>query len=83
MSDNEKPKAEIPARDKAAAAIAKAVRAAHSAYWAACDAEGRAIDPDALDAPEGLLDDAHDAVLQVESLAVERGISWAEARELV
>ena len=70
-------------RDQAAAAIAEAVGAAHAAYWAACDAEGRAIDPATLDAPEGLLDDAHDAAELVESLAAERGISWAEARELV
>ena len=70
-------------RDQAAAAIAKALRAAHAAYWAACDAEGRAIDPATLDAPEGFLDDAHDAAELVESLAAERGISWAEARELV
>ena len=67
----------------AAAAIAKAVRAAHSAFWAACDAEGRAVDPDTLDAPEGLLDEAYEAALQVESLAAARGISWAEAREMV
>ena len=52
-------------------------------YWAACDAEGRAIDPADLDAPGGLLDEAYEAALQVESLAVERGISWAEVRELV
>lgn len=71
-------------RDQAADAIAEAVSAAHSAYWSACDTECRAIDPAAdLDAPEGLLDEAYDAAELVESLAAERGISWAEARELV
>lgn len=69
--------------DEAAATIQKAVRTAHAAYWAACDAEGRAMDPADLDAPEGFLDDAHDAALQVESLAAERGVSWAKAREVM
>lgn len=40
-------------------------------------------DPADLGAPEGLLDEAYEAALLVESLAAERGISWAEARELV
>lgn len=46
-------------------------------------AERRAIDPDALTALEGLLDEAHDAAELVENLAAKRVISWAEARELV
>lgn len=70
-------------RTKAAAAIAKAVDAMHSAYWTACDAEGRALDPADLDAPDGLLDVAHDAALQVEAIAAARGISWTEARQFV
>lgn len=70
-------------RSQAAAAIAQAVDAAHAAYWAACDAEGRAIDPAELDAPESLLDDAHDAALMVQGIAENRGISWAEARQFV
>lgn len=70
-------------RSQAAAAIAQAVDAAHAAYWAACDDEGRAIDPDDLDAPQGLLDDAHDAALKVQDIAESRGISWAEARQFV
>lgn len=70
-------------RDAAARAIAKAVSAVNAAYWAACDAEGRAIDPADLGAPEGLLDDAHDVALIVEGLAVDRGLSWNEARGLV
>jgi hypothetical protein len=70
-------------RAKATAAIGKAIDAMHSAYWAACDAEGQAIDPAALGAPDSLLDDAYDAALLVESIAAERGISWAEARQFV
>lgn len=70
-------------RDKAAAAIVRAVRAAETAYWAACDAEGRAIAPNALGAPEGLLDDAYDAAVKVEEIAHARGISWLEARQFV
>ena len=59
------------------------MRAAHSAYWAACDAEGRAVDPADLDTPESLLDEAYEIALMVESLTAERGMSWAEARELM
>ena len=77
------PKPRATACANAAAAIAKAIDAAHAAYWTACDDEGLAIDPAELDAPQGLLDDAHDAALMVETLAQERSISWAEARELV
>lgn len=69
--------------DEATDAIAAAVDAIHGAYWAACDAEERALDPDDLRAPDGLLDDAYDIALTVEAIAAERGISWAEARELV
>lgn len=43
----------------------------------------KAIDPTELDAPDGLLDDAHDAALQVEGIAAARGISWTEARQFV
>lgn len=63
--------------------ISKALDAIHTAYWAACDAEGRAIDPTDLGAPEGFLDDAHDVALAVEGLAVDLGLSWNEARGLV
>ena len=70
-------------RKQAAAAIAKAIDAAHAAYWAACDTEGRAIDPDDLSAPAGLLDEAYDAALLVEGIAESRGISWADARQFV
>lgn len=70
-------------RDAATKAIAKAMKAAHAAYWAACDAEGRAIDPADLGADEGLLADAYETALLVDSIAVERGISWGEARQLV
>lgn len=70
-------------REQAAEAIAEAVRQADAAYWAACDAEGQAIDPDDLGAPAGLLDDAYDAALMVEDVAADQGIPWAEARELV
>jgi hypothetical protein len=77
----EKPKPS--ARDTAVKAIAEAVTAIHRAYWAACDAEGRAIDPGDLGAPEGILDAAYDAALQVEDIAGVRGISWHEAREFV
>ena len=70
-------------RTEAAAAIQNAIDAAHSAYWSACDTEGRAIEPAALDAPDNLLDDAYDAALQVEAIAAARGISWTEARQFV
>ncbi len=66
-----------------AAAIAEAVGTTHSAYWSACDTERRAIDPVDLGAPERLLDEAYKAALLVERLAAERGISWAEACDLV
>lgn len=70
-------------RAAAMKAIAQTVSAAHSAYWTACDAEGRAIDPAALDAPEGLLDDAYETAVKVEVIAAERGVSWWDARALV
>jgi len=70
-------------RDEAAQAITDAVDAIHTAYWAACDAAECAVDPDDLNAPAGLLDDAYDIALTVESIAAERGISWPEARQLV
>jgi hypothetical protein len=70
-------------RDQAAAELAKAIDAAHAAYWAACDGEGRAIDPADLGAPDRLLDDAYEAALIVEGIAEARGISWAEARQFV
>jgi len=70
-------------RAKAAAAIQKALDAAHAAYWAACDAEGCAIDPAALNSPDGLLDEAYEAALLVEGIATERGMSWQDAREYV
>ena len=77
----EKPKPS--ARDTAMKAIARAMSTVSTAYWAACDAEGRAIDPDDLDASEGILDAAYDAALQVEDIAEARGISWHEARQFV
>ena len=70
-------------REQAAAAIAKAVDDAINAYWSGCDDERRAIDPADLDAPDGLLDDAYDSALKVQGIAESRGISWAEARNLV
>lgn len=77
----------VPAKprsgDAAVKAITDALDAIHSAYWDACDAEGRAIDPDDLDAPKGILDAAYDAALKVEDIADARGISWHEARQFV
>ena len=70
-------------KTEAAAAIRRAIDAAHDAYWTACDTEGRALDPAELDAPDSLLDDAHEAALCVEAIAAERGISWHEARQFV
>jgi hypothetical protein len=70
-------------RDDATAAIAAAIEAAHDAYWSACDAEGMAIDPSDLSAPDGLLDEAFEAALQVEGIAEARGISWPEARQFL
>ena len=52
-------------------------------YWTACDTEGRALDPADLDAPDGLLDDAFDAALQVQAIAQDCGLSWSEARQFV
>jgi hypothetical protein len=70
-------------RDQAAAAIAAAIYTAQEVFWRACDAEGRAIDPADLDAPAGLLDAPHELALQVETLAIERDISWVKARTLL
>lgn len=75
-----------PAQDPRALAmraISEALDAIFTAYWSACDAEGRAIDPADLGAPEGLLDEAYDIALTVEGMAVGRGLSWNEARGLV
>ena len=66
-----------------AAAIAAALDAIDRAYWQACDSAGRAVDPADLGAPDGLLDDAHDAALKVEGVMQSRGISWPEARDFV
>jgi len=70
-------------RAKIAAAIQKALDAAHAAYWAACDAEGCAIDPAVLNAPDGLLDEAYEAALMVEDIAAERGLNWQDARDYI
>jgi len=78
----EQSKPPLPTKDAAAKAIAKAIRAAHVAYWAACDTEGRAIDPAALDAPDSLLDDAYDAALQIQRVATAHGVSWDDARNI-
>ena len=67
-------------RDRAAEVVAKAVIAAHDVYWAAYDVEGRAVDPAALDASEGFLDDADEAAFLVGSLAADRGISHGPRR---
>ena len=67
-------------RDDAVQAIAEGLEAIHAAYWAVCDAEGQAIDPAVLLAPDGVLDDAFDIALSVEAFAEDNGISWAEAR---
>ena len=79
----EQSKPKPPPVDAARIAIGKAIDAAHAAYWAACDGEGRAIDPADLGAPDRLLDDAYEAALIVEGIAEGRGISWAEARQFV
>ena len=68
-------------RDQATQAIAEGLEAMHAAYWAVCDAEGQAVDPAVLLAPDGVLDDAFDIALSVEAFAQDNGISWAEARE--
>ena len=74
---------QVITRTKAAAAIAKAMDAAHSAYWAACDAEAAPIDPADLGAPAGLLDEAHERACLVLVLTNERGIAWRDARCLL
>ena len=51
-----------------AAALAKTTGAAYAAYSASCNAEGCALDPADLDAREGLLYEAYETPLQVESL---------------
>lgn len=73
----------IMTRTTATQAMAAAVDFMHSAYWGACDVEGRAIEPGTLGAPEGVLEGAYALALDVESVAAERGISWHEAREMV
>lgn len=70
-------------RDKATQTIAKAVETAHLAYWSVCVAEERAIDPQVLGATESFLDNAQANALLVEYLAQERGLTWAEALELI
>jgi hypothetical protein len=62
-------------------AIAERLEAMHAAYWSACDAEGQAIDPAVLLAPNGVLDDAFHIAERVEAFAQDNGISWTEARE--
>jgi hypothetical protein len=69
--------------EEASKAIEDALDAIDTAYWLACDAECRALDPEELSAPDGLLDDAYHAALIVEGIAEERGISWHEARDFV
>ena len=64
-----------------AMAIAKEI--AIGAYWSACDAEGLAIEPGALDIPEGIVDEAYAAALQVERIIEKDGITWAQARKHV
>lgn len=71
----------IAPRATAKQAIANAISAAHKAYWAACDSEGRAIDPIALGSPGGLLATAHEEALRIEAIAAESDISWWDARE--
>ena len=67
-------------RAKAKATIARAVDVIEASFWATCDAEGRAFDPDDLGAPPGILDGAHDVALRIEDIATARGISWVEVR---
>lgn len=71
----------IAPRATAKQAIANAISKANKAYWAACDSEGRAIDPIALGSPKGFLDAAYEEALRVEAIAAERDISWWDARE--
>lgn len=76
----------MTSKTEAADDIAAALIAAHAAYWAACDAEGRAIAPAELvelGAPNSVFCDAYKHALQVEALAIERGMSWHEARDRV
>lgn len=69
-------------KTNASDAIAEALIAAHSAYWAACDAAGRAIDPAELGAPDSLLNDAYEVALRLENIAAERDITWQAVRDL-
>ena len=62
-------------RDQATQAIVEGLEAMHAAYWAVCDAEGQAIDPAVLLAPDGVLDDAFDIALSVEAFAEENRIA--------
>ena len=63
--------------------ISKAVRSAEAAYWAACDAEEKAIRPATLGAPIGLLDEVYEMALEAELLVSDHGLSWDEARKRV
>lgn len=69
--------------EKATKQIEKVLDKLSQAYWTACDAERRAVDPDELKAPPGVLDDAYDTALRVEDIAAGRKISWEEARQFV
>ena len=73
----------IKTRNDANVIIAKAIEAAHAAYWAACDAEGRPVDPADLDAPAGFFEELYRTAQTVEGILNERGITWAEARKLI
>jgi N-acetylglutamate synthase-like GNAT family acetyltransferase len=61
--------------------VACAIDIIHSAYWTACENECKAVDPERLGIPAGLLDDAYKAAELVEADVKKRGISWVEARK--
>ena len=56
------------------------------AYFAACDREGRAVDPADLDLPSwavSLMASAYEVALKVEAVMLERGLGWDDASDFV
>lgn len=71
------------ARKEAETTIAAALAAISAAYWEACAAEGRAIDPEDLGMSETeaeLLAEEFGTAQDIEARAASHGVSWEEAK---
>jgi hypothetical protein len=73
---------DIRTPEEASDVIAKAIDTAHAAYWAACDTQGRAINPITLKVRERFLDEAFKKALMIEDTAQNLDITWYDARKL-